>query len=113
MSKKPAILKSSQAIRSIVFGQQTINVAWASETNAWRRKLCAPELQEEFVQVLGKHKEPLPPGTTGVAMKESEHVSDGDPRPHYTAYCLDGAGKTIQVIHLIKDGDEVAEKEEK
>ena len=69
MSKKPAILKSSQAIRSIVFGQQTINVAWASETNAWRRKLCAPELQEEFVQVLGKHKEPLPPGTTGVAMK--------------------------------------------
>ena len=53
----------------MIFGKQTINVAWASSTDAWHRKLCAPELQEEFVAVLGKYKKPLPPGTTEVSMK--------------------------------------------
>ncbi|TRX87896.1 hypothetical protein FHL15_011212 [Xylaria flabelliformis] len=95
---------SSQVIKNILKGTQTLSIEYVDKTTSWVRPQGFPSrvVQADFVQVVEDNIAIFSPQTTKVAMKESENQSDADKRMHYTAFGLDDNGNVIETKHLVR-----------
>ncbi|THX67950.1 hypothetical protein D6D05_09611 [Aureobasidium pullulans] len=90
---------SSSFIKKIVSkAGSEVNIKYATQTSTWKRFSLSPIIQQKFVEAVKKSD--IPATATTVVLVETEHPSQKDSYPHYTAICLDKDEKHLTTKHL-------------
>lgn len=82
----------------ITKGGKEITLSAATETSTWARPdFVAEAIKAPFEQAVQAYAGPLPSDTKEICARESDHMSEGDSRDHFTGVCLDSKGNGTTV----------------
>ncbi|KAF1937745.1 hypothetical protein EJ02DRAFT_385082 [Clathrospora elynae] len=89
---------SSSFIKKVANGGRSIDVKFATKTDAWKRTQLSQEVKDAFADAV--QKADVPTGATAAVLSETEHPSKKDSYPHYTTHWQDANGNHVTTKHV-------------